>query len=526
MSKRSRIFLAVLLIYAAGTAFLLHRVLADLDPRYRESAEESLVETAQLVATLVEQDVRGEVIDTTRLGPLFQSLQARRFEARIFSHTKTRVELRLVVTDRRGVVLFDSEGRAVGADHSRWNEVLLALRGQYGARTSPDAPERPQSAVMYVAAPVRSGDAVVGVVSVGKPVQSFGQFVEAARRKTLLVGVLSAVGVALLALLVSVWVVRPLGLLTDFTRYVRSQRRLQPYSLARVAVGIVRDAFDDMRDALAGRNYVADYVQTLTHELKSPLSAIRGASELLQDPAMPPAQRRKFLQNIAQETGRIQEVVDRMMELTLLEARRSLAHVAPVPLAPLLDEVAAAAADAAAPRGVRIVRAPGAEATVEGDRFLLRRALSNLVDNAVDFSPDGATVHLRLEVRDGSAVVSVRDAGPGVPEYARDKVFEKFYSLARPATGRKSTGLGLTFVRQVASLHHGHVALENGAEGGALATLSLPVLPQAAGTAGGSPRADSAYQSTLRVPTISTPSSPNSSSDPSSSALSSDESRP
>ncbi|MBC5782498.1 two-component system sensor histidine kinase CreC [Ramlibacter sp. USB13] len=477
MSKRSRIFLVLLLIYVAGTGFLLYRVLADLDPRYRESAEESLVETAQLVATMVEQDVRDGRIATERLGPLFESLYARRFEARIFSEVKTQVDLRLVVTDRAGRVLFDSLGRATGADHSRWNEILLALRGQYGARTSPDTPDRPETSVMYVAAPVRSNGAIVGAVSVGKPVHSFGRFVEAARRKTFTVGVLSALGVALLGLIMSIWVVRPLGLLTDFARYVRSQRRLHPASLARVAVGIVRDAFDDMRDALAGRNYVADYVQTLTHELKSPLSAIRGAAELLQDPAMPEQDRRKFLGNIAQETGRIQEVVDRMMELTRLEARRSLAHVAPVALGPLVDEVLAAARDAAAPRQVGIEREPGDAAVVEGDRFLLRRAIANIVDNAVDFSPAGAVVHVRLAATDGRAVVVVRDEGPGVPDYAREKVFEKFYSLARPDTGRKSTGLGLSFVRQVAVLHHGRVELANGEQGGAVATLSLPLLP-------------------------------------------------
>lgn len=477
MSKRSRIFLAILLIYAAGTAFLLYRMLADLDPRYRESAEESLVETAQLMASVVEQDVRGGEIDTARLQPVFESLYARRFEAKIFSHTKTRVELRLVVTDRTGRVLFDSMGRATGADHSRWNEILLALRGEYGARTSPDHIDRPETSVMYVAAPVRSGGTIVGAVSVGKPVQSFGQFVEAARRNTLYVGILSATGVALLALFMSVWVVRPLGLLTDFARYVRSQRRLHAPALARVTVNIVRDAFDDMRDALAGRNYVADYVQTLTHELKSPLSAIRGAAELLQDPAMPPAQRAKFLGNIAQETGRIQEVVDRMMELTRLEARRSLAHVVPVELGALVDEVVAGAQDAATPRQVRVERAPSGDALVEGDRFLLRRALANMVDNAVDFSPAGGTVRVLLEC-DGSMVrIAVGDEGPGVPEYAREKVFEKFYSLARPATGRKSTGLGLSFVRQVAALHHGRIALENGEKGGAVATLSLPRLP-------------------------------------------------
>jgi len=476
MSKRSRIFVAVLLIYAAGTAFLLYRVLADLDPRYRESAEESLVETAHLLASMVEQDAKGGAIDVARLQPLFATVYERRFDARIFDVSKQKVELRMVVADRQGRVLFDSLGRDTGGDWSQWREVVLALRGSYGARTSADTAERAASSVMYVAAPVRSEGRIVGVVSVGKPTGSFGQFVAEARRKTLYVGVLSAVGVALLALLVSIWVVRPLGLLTDFVRYVRSQRRLHPASLARVAVGIVRTGFEEMRDALAGRSYVADYVQTLTHELKSPLSAIRGASELLQDPGMPASERQKFLGNIARETGRIQEVVDRMMELTLLETRRSLARVERVALGPLLDEVVAAARDAAAPRGVQVLREGEADAVVEGDRFLLRRAISNLVDNAVDFSPERGTVHVALAQVGEEAQLTVRDAGPGIPTYAREKVFEKFYSLARPASGKKSTGLGLSFVRQIAALHHGRAALDNHREGGAVATLTLPRL--------------------------------------------------
>ncbi|HEY1228104.1 MAG TPA: hypothetical protein VGF26_12380 [Ramlibacter sp.] len=78
-SKRNRIFIGILLIYAIGIAFQLFRVLADLDPRYRESAEESLVESAQVMASLVEQDVRGGAIDPARLDALFKSVYARQF---------------------------------------------------------------------------------------------------------------------------------------------------------------------------------------------------------------------------------------------------------------------------------------------------------------------------------------------------------------------------------------------------------------------------------------------------------------
>jgi len=101
--------------------------------------------------------------------------------------------LRMTVTDAQGRVLFDSQGVPVGTDHSKWRDVQLTLQGQYGARTSPDVIGNERSSVMYVAAPIRSQDRIVGVVSIGKPVQSFGQFVEAARNKTLLVGLYSVV---------------------------------------------------------------------------------------------------------------------------------------------------------------------------------------------------------------------------------------------------------------------------------------------------------------------------------------------
>lgn len=477
MTKRNRIFIGILLIYAAGIAFMLYRVVADIDPRYRESAEESLVETSHLLATLIEQDVRAGAVDTGRLDTLFRALYARQFFSQIYSVTKTRVEMRAYVTDRSGRVLFDSLGKAVDADFSQWRDVGYTLRGEYGARTTPDVEHDPRSSVMYVGAPIRWNNEIIGVASVGKPVTSFGQFVSAAREKTLYVGLVSVLSVLLLAVIVSIWLVRPFGLIADYVRYVRAQRSLNLPRLGRRALGAIGAAYDEMRDALAGRNYVADYVQTLTHEVKSPLSAIRGAAELLQEQGMPQAERQRFLANIMRETGRIQEMVDRMMELTALETRRALDNAAPVALKPLLEELADAAQDAAAARGIRIVVDAPEDAVVEGDAFLLRRAISNLLDNAIDFSPGGGEVVLSLRLSARAVRIQVQDSGPGIPEYAQDKVFEKFYSLARPHSRKKSTGLGLAFVREIASLHDGRIELANlpGEPGqGARATLSLP----------------------------------------------------
>jgi two-component system sensor histidine kinase CreC len=479
LTKRTRIFIGILVAYALGVAFLMYRQLGDIDPRYRESAEDSLVDTAWLMASLIEQASAGGTLRVDSLEPVFRSLQSRRFSADIYGIEKTRVELRMTVVDRQGIVVFDSRGQAVGADHSRWHDVFRALRGQYGARTTRDDEADPQSAVMYVAAPIRDvaaagADELIGVVSVGKPVQSLGQFVEAARQKTLQLGATSVVAVLLLVVILSVWLVRPFGVIADYVRYVREQRSFSLPRLGRRAVGALGAAYDEMRDALAGRNYVADYVQTMTHEVKGPLSAIRGAAELLQEP-MGDADRARFAANIARETHRIQELVDRMMELTALESRKRLDQAVPVPLRSVVADVAAGAAATAQARGLAlVVEAGDAHPVVEGDAFLLQRAVANLVDNALDFSPPGGTVTLALVARGRSCDVVVADQGPGIPDFAEGKVFEKFYSLARPATAKKSTGLGLSFVKEIAELHRGRITLKNAPSGGAVATLSLP----------------------------------------------------
>ncbi|MBX7229214.1 MAG: two-component system sensor histidine kinase CreC [Burkholderiaceae bacterium] len=476
MSKRNRIFLGILAAYLIGVAALLYNQLAEIDPRYRESAEDSLVETSQLLSTIIEQNIRDGIVRPEVLRPVFQSLYAKNFSAKIFSVEKNQIELRVYVTDKAGRVLFDSTGKDEGADYSQWRDVARTLNGQYGARSTADIKNDDRTTVMYVGAPIRLNNEIIGVVSVAKPVQSFGQYVQAAREKTVLVGVYSVAAVIVLVLILSVWLVRPFGLVTDYVRYVRAQRNFSLPRLSRRALRAIGAAYDEMRDALAGRNYVADYVQTLTHELKSPLSAIRGAAELLQEP-MPKADRQRFLGNITRETQRVQELVDHMLELAALETRRHLDSAAPIFLGPLLEEIAASAATIGAKRQVKVQLEIQQNAWIEGDIFLIRRAVTNLIDNAIDFSPAGATVSIILYILHKTVQIQVHDKGPGIPEYAEEKVFEKFFSLARPHNKKKSTGLGLAFVKEIAELHRGRISLKNASEGGALAILSLPLLP-------------------------------------------------
>jgi two-component system sensor histidine kinase CreC len=476
VSLRARIFLAFSLAAAAGVAYVAWWVRQEVRPQYLKSMEESLADVSTLLAAELERDLRGgSGLEVSRLRVAMAAAGRRELSARIYDLVKTRMDLRVYVVDQRGKVVYDSDGgRDEGRDYSQWNDVYLALRGGYGARATWRDERDPSSNVLYVAAPVRSEAGIVGAVTVSKALTGVNQFISGAERRILLGAVLAAALFAALSWIISGWVTGPVRRLTAYALAVRDGARSGPPPAGRGEIAEMGRAFEEMRQALEGRRYVERYVETLTHEIKAPLSAIRGAAELLaEDP--PAERRRRFAGNVRAETERIAQLVDRLLELSALESRRELRDVAELDAAELARSCAAALAPAAEARGVKLrVEAPE-PAGLRGERFLVERALANLVQNALEFAPKGSEVLIRAAPAGGGAVcLEVLDAGPGVPDYALERVFERFYSLPRPETGRKSSGLGLAFAREAADLHGGKAGIENRPEGGARAWLELP----------------------------------------------------
>jgi two-component system sensor histidine kinase CreC len=127
---------------------------------------------------------------------------------------------------------------------------------------------------------------------------------------------------------------------------------------------------------------------------------------------------------------------------------------------------------------IEIDRSVVGEVVFHGEEFLVRHAVENILQNAVEFTPAGGTISMKMDAsNDNHVVLTVADTGPGIPPYALNKVFERFYSLKRPDTGKKSSGLGLSLVNQIMSLHGGSAAIRNNPSGGAEAILSFPKVP-------------------------------------------------
>ena len=477
MSIRARILVAFLLVMAGGFYLLIDWVVDDLRPRYLEATEESLVDTANLLAALLARLHGEDGFDLDSFGRAVDETQSRSLEARIYKLDKTQVDLEVYVTDEYGMVIYDSDGgQAVGQDYSRWNDVYLTLRGRYGARSTRLDPEDPRTSVLHVAAPVWVDGKLKGSLTVLKPTLSANLFIDRAKRDLLVAGA-GAVGVVLvLAILTSAWVTRPLNSLSRYAAAVRDGRRVALPNLGKTEIGDMARSMEEMRQALAGKTYVERYVQTLTHEVKGPLSAIRGAVELLKEP-MPEDRQRRFLDNVSAETERIGQIVDRLLLLSSLEGRTSLRDVEIIQLSALVDDAAEGMAAAFEARNVTLNTAIDEDPKLHGERFLLRHALVNLLQNALAFSPPGGHTEIAGRTRGDSIEMTVADQGPGIPDYALPRVFDRFYSLQQPNTGAKSSGLGLSFVREVAHLHGGEARLENRPDGGAIATLLLAAHP-------------------------------------------------
>ncbi|NMX94830.1 MULTISPECIES: two-component system sensor histidine kinase CreC [unclassified Pseudomonas] len=466
-----RIFLVYALFIGLTGYFVLNTVMKEIRPGVRQSTEETLVDTANLLAEILREDVKNRTLGQSHWPTVLKAYGERQPGATIWGLAKNQVNHRIYVTDAKGVVLLDSAGEAVGQDYSKWNDVYLTLRGEYGARSTRSDADDPASSVMHVGAPIRDNGQIIGAVTVAKPNSSLQPYVDRTERRLLWYGAgLVALGLVLGALL-SWWLSAALRRLTTYAQAVSEGRRAELPHYRGGELEQLSTAVEHMRTQLEGKAYVERYVHTLTHELKSPLAAIRGAAELLQG-EMTPAQQQRFVGNIASESARLQQLIERLLNLAQVEQRQGLEQQTTVPLAALVDEVLKAQCARIEQAGLQVERLIGADVKLYGEPFLLRQALGNLLENALDFTPPGGTLRFSAQVRHHDVDVCLFNQTEPIPEYALPRLSERFYSLPRPVSGRKSTGLGLNFVEEVMKLHGGSLQIGN-VPGGVQVVLHL-----------------------------------------------------
>jgi len=293
----------------------------------------------------------------------------------------------------------------------------------------------------------------------GKPKTNIQKFVESARQEVISAIVLSIVFALVMGLILYLWVSKPLKLLVEYADKVIRGERANPPLNGGQEIQQVAQSMADMRKALEDKQYVERYVQTLTHEIKSPLTGIMAAAELLGN-ELPEEKRQHFSGNILLETARLNDFADRLLQLAAVEKLDQLVVKEVVDLDQIVKSLIASLKPVLTNKSLLIDYRGDSSLKVNGDAFLLKQAIENLLRNAIDFSLEGSIIIIAFATHDNVCEISVIDEGEGIPDFATPHIFERFYSLPRPS-GKKSTGLGLNFVREVAELHQGEVCLKN-----------------------------------------------------------------
>lgn len=474
-----KIFLGYFVLVGLAAWFVLTIFVDEVKPGVRQAMEDSLVDTANVLAALAAEDLQNGKIQNGAFARGLASYQKNATKANIWGIKKQTADYRVYITNTKGIVIFDSANLALGQDYSKWNDVYLTLQGKYGVRSSPIVEgDKNSDTIMYIAAPIKYDKTIIGSLTVAKPNRTVLPFIERAQAKIIRWGALLFVLSIAIGALFTWRFTKKINLLRDYALSISQGKKATPPTSSNDELSDLASAMQTMRTELDGKQYVQENVQHLTHELKSPITAIKGAAELI-SPEMPPNDQARFLTQIKAQASRMQTIIQNMLGLASLEYQQKLQQVAEIDLPALIqtqinhlrEKIDALQATINLANG----HGPsGASLTIRADGFLLGQAIYNLLENALDFSPKNSAIKISVTEENHHIKITIQDQGAGIPDYALNKIFDKFYSLPRPHSGQKSTGLGLNFVQEVAKLHGGSVRLSNHADGGVIGIITLP----------------------------------------------------
>jgi two-component system, OmpR family, sensor histidine kinase SenX3 len=265
--------------------------------------------------------------------------------------------------------------------------------------------------------------------------------------------------------------------------------------------GLVLVLAEDQTESRRVEEVRRDFVANVSHELKTPVGALALLAETVEDAADDPEAVRRFAGRMRYEASRLTSLVQDLITLSRIQAAEPVPDPAPVKLDAVVAEALDRCRMKAGARGIELVETTDSDLVVLGDEDLLVTALRNLLDNAVDYSPEHTRVLVTTtRASDYTAEISVADQGIGIPERDRERIFERFYRVD-PARSRATggTGLGLAIVKHVTVAHGGNVTVWSKVGAGSTFTLRLPLrLLPAAMTASQAPPASQPFREAVQ----------------------------
>jgi len=359
-------------------------------------------------------------------------------------------------------------------------EVRDALDGRYGATTR-ITPGSQRSVTLHIAIPVRIDGVVEGAVVVSQSTGRILQALYSVRLDIFKVFLVSLSVAMVLTLFMATTIARPLGRLRRRAEAILDRRgrlrgSFEP-SKRSDEIGDLERALAELTRRLEEHlQFTESFAADVSHEFKNPLAAIRSATDMALE-VDEPEERRRFLTMIQQDVARMERLLNEAREISRIDARIDEEELEGVSIDLLLEGLIEAFRLRRGARGPEFNLAlADREVAVFASADRLTQVFENLLANAVSFSPAAGTVTVTLRIEDESAVITIADEGPGIPEEHFERIFSRFFSY-RPdhADDGGHSGLGLAIVRAVVEAYHGSVTAGARSGGGAKMTINLPL---------------------------------------------------
>lgn len=247
--------------------------------------------------------------------------------------------------------------------------------------------------------------------------------------------------------------------------YYRVRTRLMRYDAEHAFIGV---ALQDITQLVRLNRARRDMVANISHELRTPIANIRLIIESLFHEQDRPKRKASIasLRDIARETDSLLWLVQELLDLSMIESGQAIMKLVPVPLHEIVEESVARLEDQLAVKDLTVVRHIPQRINVLCDRDQTRRVFTNLIKNAIRYSPPHDAITISATVSGDEVTISVFDNGPGVPDDQRERIFERFYQVDTSRSGSEGTGLGLAICRHIVEAHGGRIWAEGNSQGG------------------------------------------------------------
>jgi two-component system sensor histidine kinase CreC len=475
-----KVFVFHLAVLILPLAYISYKVRSSIETSYLHSTEEGMIDTAAVVsefyARLYGQFGADSEKVAAELSRVYSNLnETYEIKARLFGFTRAEVDTRLLVCDPAGRVIFDTKSMATNQDFSKLEDVRHALNGRYGSRWELDKPH--QRVNIYCTLPVFVSGKIVGAVSVSKSTNRIRNFISRSLQGFLVPGLIALVLATVMAYALSAYITRIIwDLAWRAERVAAGESNVRLETWTRSELGTLARAVERMREKLEGKAYVEEMATNLSHELKTPLAAIRGSAELLEGPASDdPAARAKFLANIQSEVARLDRIVTELLKLSRIEAQPAGIETAPIDARPATKEIAEMYQRRAVDLGLEFQSEIAETALpVRIAEMQLKQLLTNLLDNAMQFTASGRVVRFGVVRKDNVIEFEVRDEGAGIEPELLPKIFDRFFTTANPRTRNRGTGLGLAIAKSIATANGGKISVASEPGRGSTFAVTFP----------------------------------------------------